>query len=119
MADENIDYSQVFNFLYRIEKRVSYLEKDLLYVERKINSIENKRSENFMKLNSDIKKLHESISSLRGNFTQCTHYMALLGKDLKNCMKKEELESLNAAVDEIKFEEYVTRKNLKKELNIE
>jgi predicted nuclease with TOPRIM domain len=112
MADEQIDYSQLFNFLYRIDKRINYLEKDLIYLEKSINNLENKRSVEFSKLNEDMKILHQTISSLKKQFGQCSHYMSILGKELKNCIKIDDVNSLNSAVDDIKFEEYITRKEI-------
>ena len=41
MADEQADYSQVYDFLYKIERRITYLEKDALFIEKKIKIAEN------------------------------------------------------------------------------
>ena len=38
--------------------------------------------------------------------------MISLSTDLKNSVKKDDLNSINAQLDEVKFEEYVTQKDL-------
>jgi len=40
--------------------------------------------------------------------------MARLGTDMKNAVKKEDLQGLNTQLDEIQFEEYVTSKDIQR-----
>jgi hypothetical protein len=113
MTDEPAaDYSQVYDFLYRIDRRIGYLEKDALFIEKKINTLEAGRSKHFKALSDELKGLQNITISLKNNLGQCAHGMARVGKDLKNTVKKEEIIELNNQLDEIKFEEYVTRKDI-------
>jgi hypothetical protein len=112
MADESADYSQVYDFLYRIDRRVGYLEKDALFIEKKIDTLEGGRSKHFKTLTEELSALRTNLSSLKANLGQCAHGMARLGKDMKNTVKKDEIVELNNQLDEIKFEEYVTQNDI-------
>ena len=39
MAEEKTDYSHIYDFLYRIEKRIGYLEKDAAFIEKRDSKI--------------------------------------------------------------------------------
>jgi hypothetical protein len=113
MADEQpTDYSQVYDFLYRIERRIGYLEKDASFIEKKIASLDNNRSKHYKELSDDLATSHNDLNALKTHLALCAHGMARLGKDLKNTIKKDQVTDLNTQLDEIKFEEYVTRKDL-------
>jgi len=112
MAEEQADYSQIYDFLYRIDRRIGYLEKDALFIEQKINSLEEHKTREFNILITELADMRSNISMIKNNFGQCVHGMVSLSKDLKNVVKKEDLQGLNDKVDDIKFEEYVTHKDL-------
>lgn len=112
MTEERTDYSQIYDFLYRIEKRINYLESDALFIEKKITVLNEKKSTDFSVMSKDLSDLHLNIVFLKNNFTQCAHEMARLSKNLKDTIKKDDIQNLNTQLDEIKFEEYVTAKDL-------
>jgi len=114
MASQPADYSQSYDFVYKIERRIGYLEKDLNFIEQHVDALESKRTEDFKSLSTELQQLHSEITSLKNHFSECMHGMARLGKELKSSVKNENMQSLNAKVDEIKFEEYVTRSDLKR-----
>jgi len=114
MVDEPTDYSHIYDFIYRIDRRVGYLEKDVIFIEKKINTLEEGRSKNFKVLTEELTELRSNIILLKNNLTQCTHGMARLGTDMKNAVKKEDLQGLNTQLDEIQFEEYVTSKDIQR-----
>jgi|GEM_PF-2558546 len=116
MADQSVDYSQGFNFLYQIERRVGYLEKDLLFIEKNVDLLELKGHDGFIELSEELQKIRQGMAALKNHFKECNHGMSLLGKDLKDCMKKDDIQLLSSRIDEIKFEEYVTRNDLKREM---
>jgi len=114
MAEAAADYSQIYEFLYRIERRISYLEKDAAFIEKKIAALDGKKSGDYNSMNEELKNLYSNISSLKNNFTQCTHAMTRLSKNLKDTIKKEDISTLNTQLEDIKFEEYVTPKDLER-----
>lgn len=116
MADVQTDYSQVYDFIYRIDRRVGYLEKDAAFIEKQIASLEGKRIKDFDSLKDEVSELRKSLSEIKQNFNACTHGMSLLSKELKNTVKKEDIDGLNARLEEIKFEEYVTGRDVQRGL---
>ena len=112
MSDTPVDYSPVYDFLYRIEKRISNLEKDSEYIERQIISLDGKKSKDFQALSDELRGFQAQISSAKSSFNNCVKAMISLSTDLKNSVKKDDLNSINAQLDEVKFEEYVTQKDL-------
>jgi chromosome segregation ATPase len=116
MADEQADYSQIYDFLYRIDRRVGYLERDAAFIEKQALLLEAEKSKRFDSLKKEISRLHESLSEIKQNFNSCSHWMSSLSKELKNNIKKEDIDGLNARMEEIKFEEYVTHRDVKRGL---
>jgi septation ring formation regulator EzrA len=112
MADQTIDYSPVYDFLYRIDKRITSLEKDAAYIETQVNNLGKKRITDFDNLSTELKNFKSDISSIKSIFNKCIMEMIGLSKDLKTALKKEEFESLNTKLDEVKFEEYLTSRDL-------
>jgi hypothetical protein len=114
MADEQADYSQVYDFIYRIDRRVGYLEKDAAFIEKQISILEEKRLKDFGSLGEELSRLRGLTSEIRQHFNACIHCMTMLSKDLKNTAKKEDIDGLNTLLDEMRFEEYVTDRDLKR-----
>ncbi len=114
--EESQDNSQVYDFLYRIEKRIVYLERDVQFIENTINTLDKTKDKQFKILENDLNKAHNEIKTISNTFNQCIHAMTRMGKNLKNTVKKEELEALNNKIDEIHFEEYIMPTDLKREI---
>ena len=114
MVAQSVDFSQAYDFVYKIERRIGYLEKDLSYIEQQIDSLELRRTEDFKSLSNELQGLHSEITALKNHFQECAHGMSRLGKELKSSVKNEDMQALNAKIDEIKFEEYVTRNDLRR-----
>jgi hypothetical protein len=114
MAETPVDYSQVYDFLYRIDRRISYLEKDASFIEQQLTALEYRKSRDFYSMTDELKNLRSDMTAIKTNFAQCAHGMSRLGKMLKDTIKKEDIQSLNVRVDEIKFEEYVTPGDIKR-----
>jgi len=112
MTEPAADYSQIFEFMYRIERRISYLEKDASFIEKKIITLDAKKNEEFNSVILELQELQSNISGLKNNFAHCAHGMTRLSKNLKDIIKKEDIIALNSQIDELKFEEYVTAKDL-------
>jgi len=113
---ESPDNSQVYDFLYRIDRRVSYLEKDALFIETKINALDENKDQQFKLLIEELNNSLLEIESVKNHFNECIHAMTRLSKDLKNTVKKEEIQLLNNQIDEIHFEDYVTPKDVTREI---
>ncbi|MGV8086075.1 MAG: hypothetical protein ACP5N1_00450 [Candidatus Woesearchaeota archaeon] len=114
--EEQTDNSQIYDFLYRIDRRISSLEKDSMFIENEISSLDQKKIMQFKILIDDLDKSNLELVSIRNHFTQCIHAMTELSKNLKNTVSKEEMIALNNTIDEVHFEEYLMPKDLKREI---
>ena len=114
MSDEPIDYSQIYDFLYRIDRRINSLEKDSGFIEDNISSLELKKSREFEELKDSINSVKSQLSELKSLLNKCVGEMVWLGKELRETVKDEEMAEAKSRVNEIKFHEYVSRKALKK-----
>lgn len=114
MAGQPIDNSQTYDIVYKLERRIEYLEKDLIFIGKQIDTLELARDRNFKSLTTDLHDIHLEMVSLKNHFAECMHGMSRLGKELKNSVKNEDMQLLNKKIDEIKFDEYFTRTDLKK-----
>ncbi len=111
------DFSEAYLVLEKIDKRITSLEKDAAFIELKANSISNKKKENYNAINNEMKNIKKDISETREKMKVCMHEMIKLSDELKSTIKNEQLSLLSEKIDEIKFEEYVTKNNLKKPLS--
>ncbi|MGV8171631.1 MAG: hypothetical protein ACP5OA_02970 [Candidatus Woesearchaeota archaeon] len=116
MAEEQADYSQVYDFLYRIERRIGYLEKDAAFIEKQVASLDEKKLKSFGMLNIEFVELQSNLLEVKNHLGKCAHAMSMLSKDMKSAVKKDDLQLLNAHLDTIPFEEYITRKDLERGL---
>jgi hypothetical protein len=114
MGDKSVDYSAIYDFLYRIERRISSLEKDAKYIEGQIAMLDDKKGKDFQALQSELTDLGNRTSSIKDTFNNCVKVMIGLSKDLKGAVKKDELVSINAQLEDVKFEEFVTPRDLKR-----
>jgi type I site-specific restriction endonuclease len=114
--EELQDNSHVYDFLYRIERRIGYLEKDSAFIEKKISTLDESKDRQFKILLEELNKSHLEIESITKHFNECIHAMTRMSKNLKNTVKKEEIETLSNQIDEIKFEEYIMPSDIKREI---
>ncbi|MGV8141447.1 MAG: hypothetical protein ACP5NW_03330 [Candidatus Woesearchaeota archaeon] len=114
MAEQQEDYSQVYDFIYRIDRRVGYLEKDASFIESQVSLLEERRVKRFDSLKTELLEMRKMLAIIKQNFNACTHDMSLLSKDLKYTAKKEEIEGLNGVIEELRFEEYVTHRDIQR-----
>lgn len=112
MAEQQTDFSQAYNFLYKIDRRVGLLEKDAAFIEKQINYLDDKKLKTFDILNMELEELRSNLSELKSHLGKCAHSMSMLSKDMRDSVKKDDIQSLNSSIDAIQFEEYVTRKDI-------
>ena len=113
MAEQPVDYSQVYDFLYRIERRIGYLEKDVVFIEKQIAMLDRKKLETFGSLSVELVERQSDLTDIKNYLGKCMHVMSMLSKDLKSTVKKDDIQLLNSHLDTIQFEDYVTRRELK------
>ena len=112
MVDQPADYSQAYNFLYKIDRRIRTLERDATFIEKQVEYLDNKKFKTFEVLGMEISELHETLAQLKIHLGKCTHKMSILGKDMRDAVKKDDVQSLNSSIDAVQFEQYVTKKDV-------
>lgn len=110
------DNSQIYDFLYRIDRRINSLEKDSTFIENHIINLDQKKNIQFKILIEDLNNSNLELVSIRNHFTKCIHAMTEMSKNLKNTVSKEEMIALNNTIDEVHFEEFLMPKDLKREI---
>jgi hypothetical protein len=116
MAEEQVDYSQVYDFLYRIERRIGFLERDASFIEKQVIFLDDKKLKGFDALSTELKNVRSDISELKNHLGKCAHRMTLLSKDLRDTVKTDDIQTLNSSMDNLQFEEYVTKKDVQRGL---
>jgi hypothetical protein len=106
----------VYDFIYKIDKRVSILEKDTVFIESKIQKVTGEGKGKYVVLNQELSDLKNTSESLRNELKKCQMILMNISKDLKSTLKKDQIEQVTSAVDEIKFEEFISRKELHREI---
>lgn len=106
------DYSQMLEIAQKMEKRVVALEYDNFFLEREILKIEVKTQFIKYKTAEEITTLRSEISSLKNLLKEYTLEMIKLSRDIKQIIKKEQYSQINDRIDQIQFNNYITKKEL-------
>jgi uncharacterized coiled-coil protein SlyX len=116
MVEQQTDYSQAYDFLYKMERRITLLEKDAAFIERQIGSLDIKKLKTFSILDIELQELRSTLSELKSKLNNCAHKMSTLSKEMKDAVKNDDIQILNSALDDVKFEEYVTKRDVNRGL---
>jgi septal ring factor EnvC (AmiA/AmiB activator) len=114
MAGQQADYSMIYEFMYRIERRISNIEKDTAYVETRIRLLDDDSAKKFSGLHQELIALLNELHSIKSRFRDCAVGMTQLTSELRESLKDDQYEQLASRVDELKFEEFVTHKDLER-----
>ena len=92
------------------------MEKDAAFIEKKIKTLDDNKDKQFKLLIEELDRSHFEIKLITNHFTECIHAMTRISKNLKNTVKKEEIQLLNNTIDEIHFEDYIMLSDIKRGL---
>jgi hypothetical protein len=104
----------LYEFIYKLDKRVSTLEKDTTFIESKINKATKDGTEKYVELHNELDEVNTISASIRNDLKKCQLILMTISKDLKYSVKKDQITQLTDTVDNVKFEEFITRQELKK-----
>jgi hypothetical protein len=116
MARLPVDFTKIYDYIYKIDSRIGYLEKDATFIEKKLSAIESRRIEKFNDLKSEFSIVEAHISRVQKKIQECTLEIIRLGHDLRNSVKNPQLQDAKDAADSIPFTDFVTIKDLKRGL---
>lgn len=114
MASDKI--TELYEFIYKIDRRVSTLEKDTAFIETRIVKASSDSKEKYSALHQELDDIRASFESIKNSLKNCRNIMSAISKDLKFTLKKEQIDQLSSRVDSIKFEDFITRKEMLKGL---
>ena len=109
-----VDYSQAYEFIYRIDKRVSALEKDATLINELIDTTDRVKKKKFDTLQNEMDVMLVDLKTVKESLSQATHAMVELSKDMKLSVNKDQLDQLAVTIEEIPFDTMVTRKELER-----
>lgn len=107
-----VNYSEVYDFVFKLDKRLINLDKDANIVQERVQKIVQKEAESYADLHKELENQRQILAQLSKKIHDCTNRMVLLSKDLRDSIKAENLEQLNAKIDELEFGKYITQKEL-------
>ena len=107
---EHSQYTQAFDFVFKMGKRLDALEKDNAYYEKKVDASSEKNKHIYEALGKDLGLITLMIQDFRKDLKNCQIELGILGQKIRDSAKKEDIEQLNRQVDELEFGEYITRK---------
>ena len=114
MVSEQLDFSKTYDFIFKIDKRITALEQDTTFIEKKITTIDKDGIMKYLEISSGISELSIALSNIKKNLRKQSTEMVGLSRELKNVVKKDQVEQLTESVDNIKFNEFVTKSDLTK-----
>lgn len=114
LSDVSKNGSEVYDFIFKLDRRIGYLEKDLSFIEGKIDSVDFSRRDVYNRLSLELDSEKADIEEIKEIVKFLKLSMLKVSSEMKDIVKKNQYESLSKMVDEIPFDELITRKELDK-----
>lgn len=105
--------TEVYDVIFRIGRRIGYLEKDLSFIENKISTLDFSRKDVYKKLSDELDFEKNNLVEIAEKIRVLKLSMLHISSEMKDIVKKEQQESVSRMVDEIPFEDFITRTELK------
>lgn len=106
--------TSLYEFIYKLDKRVSTLEKDTTFIESKINKAIADGKEKYSVMHNELDEMEKISGSIKDDLKNCQLILINISKDLKFAVKKDQIAQVTSTVDNVKFEEFITRQELRK-----
>jgi len=105
--------SEVYDFIFKIDRRIGYLEKDLTFIEKKISSLDIYESKMYETLREEMSAAKINVDDIRSKLKSISIGISGLSVEMKDVIKKEQAEELTRQVDELPLNEYISKSELK------
>lgn len=108
--DANI--TDVYDFIFKIDRRIGYLEKDLTFIEKKISEIGVFKKTSYSVFQLDLNTSKQDIEDIRAKLKEIMIIMTRLSQEMKDTIKKNQSKAISEKIDSIQFQDFLTRKEL-------
>lgn len=102
--------SEIYDFIFKIDRRIGYLEKDLVFIEKKIHNLDIYKEKMYFDLHENISAARTLIEDIKGKLKTISIGISNLSIEMKDVVKMEQADTLSKQVDELPIDEYITRK---------
>lgn len=101
--------NEVYDFIFKIDRRIGYLEKDLTFIEKKITTLDFYKGKMYTDLREELTAARISIDDIKSKLKNISIGINALSLEMKGVVKKEQADALSKQVDDLPLNEYVTR----------
>jgi hypothetical protein len=105
--------NEVYDFIFKLDRRIGYLEKDISFIEKKISSLDSYKTKLYDNLREELSVAKINVDDVRAKLKNISIGISTLSSDMKDTLKKEQAETLAAQVDELPLNEYIAKNELK------
>ena len=106
------DMSKEYGFIFRLDKRVGYLEKDIKFIEQRIDSLTVEGKEHYEELKDELTSISDASREISGLLKKASLVFSRTGLEMKDVVKKDQLDAVSERVESIDFAGLITRKEL-------
>lgn len=105
--------NEVYDFIFKLDRRIGYLEKDLSFIEKKISTLDFYKTKMYDNLREELSSAKLNVEDVRGKLKNISIGINSLSLEMKDVIKQEQAETLTKQVDELPLNEYISKKELK------
>jgi len=105
--------NEVYDFIFKLDRRIGYLEKDLSFIEKKISNLDIYKAKMYDSLREELSSAKINVEDVRAKLKNISIGINSLASEMKDVIKEEQAQSLTKQVDELPLNEYVTRTEFK------
>lgn len=106
--------NEVYDFIFKLDRRIGYLEKDLDFIEKNIQGIDAYKMNMYSSMELEVAQTKENISLVKESLRKLVLAMTHLSSQMKDVVKKEQAEALKNQVDNIPIDDFITRTDMRK-----
>lgn len=106
--------TEVYDFIFKIDRRIGYLEKDLSFIEQKINTIDYLKKKTYIELINQMNAAKLNSEEIRSELKKISVHLMMLSQEMKDIVKLGQADNISKKIDEIPFNDFITRTNIKR-----
>ncbi|HIH31267.1 TPA: hypothetical protein HA235_01020 [Candidatus Woesearchaeota archaeon] len=107
------DVNQAYAYIFKIDKRIKMLENDADFIARGIQGSSSKGNISFSVLTEEMNSIKADFDNIKRQLKLMESEILMLTNVIRDTIKKDQVENLSKSVDEIEFQNFMTKKELK------